>query len=165
MYSAMNLHKWVKNKPIFIAITSQQLAVSAEACFIFLNATKIGERPEGYHKLPPIKKWLRFYKNHQNLQTKLISILKECGDFSENFAELFECILEIQRYIRQVGREQFNRETKEFLNNLTQAEKIEFAKDIHESLKELYEFHLEDIKADVNNVIDEAVSKPQLVLA
>ncbi len=157
MYSISNLHAWAQDKPLVVAIVSQQLAVSAELCYKFLNLIKRGERPEGYYKLPPVKKWLRLYKNRQGLQLKLIANFKEFGELAEFFAEYFESIIEVQKHIRQVGKERFNREIKEFYSELSLNERIEFSQEINEVIKNLYELNLEDIKSDVDNVVDEDI--------
>ena len=64
-----NIDKWAKDRPFFIAVIAQQIAVSAEPCSQFLKAQKSGQHIDGAKEIPELKYWLRLYKDHSILES------------------------------------------------------------------------------------------------
>lgn len=73
------IEKWAQGKPIIIAIIAHQIVTSAEPYSEYLSLLKAGKHPEGYHKIPPPKVWLSFYKKHRDVNKEIINIFKSFG--------------------------------------------------------------------------------------
>jgi len=153
------LSNWSKNKPIGLVIIAQQIAVSAEPCSEFLKLLKVGERIEGYHKLPSSKEWLRFYRNHRIVYKYLIKAFKEFGEIAEIGVELAELIASNRKKRRQLGSTKFNNKIKEELEKLDPNEMQQLVSEINNFWEYVYKLSLSDIKSEINDNYDDDFKK------
>jgi len=149
------LDKWAKNKPIPIAIFAQQIAVSAKPCYEFLKLLKVGERIEGYPKMPSFKEWLSFYKNHRLLYEYLIKTFKKFGEIAEVGAELAEFLSLNRKKRRELGSTRFNNKIKEEIGKLNQNKIQQLVSEVNNFWEGVYKLSLADIKSEINDNYDD----------
>lgn len=103
-----NIDKWAKNRPFFIAIISQQIAVSAESCYQLLKAQKSGKHINGSKEIPDLKYWLRLYKDHRILESYIKKAFLKFGEVAGIGIDLFD-LFQLNRKQRLVlGSEKYN---------------------------------------------------------
>jgi hypothetical protein len=103
-----NVDKWAKDRPFFIAIISQQIAMSAESCYQFLKAQKSGKHIDGAKEIPELKYWLRLYKDHRILESYIKKTFLKFGEIAGIGIELFD-LFKLNRKQRLIlGSEKYN---------------------------------------------------------
>ena len=134
-----NIDKWAKDRPFFIAIISQQIAVSAQPCSQFLKNKKSGKHIDGAKEIPELKSWLRLYKDRRILESYIKKIFLMFGELAGIGIEIFD-MFKLNRKQRLIlGTEKFNRKFKRNLETLTQDEWEE----IREFWRSIYNASLE----------------------
>jgi len=103
-----NIDKWAKDRPFFIAILSQQIAVSAQPCYQFLKVQKSGKYIDGAKEIPELKYWLRLYKEHRILESYMKKTFLKFGEVAGIGIELSD---QLKLFLKQrltLSSEKFN---------------------------------------------------------
>ena len=163
-----NLDRWAQDKPFFIAVFSQQIAVSAEPCYKFLKTLKAGQHIDGAKEIPELKCWLRLYKDHRILESYIKKTFFKFRELAGIGIELFD-LFKLNRKQRLIpGSEKFNHKFKKELEALTQEEEWEA---IREFVRSIYNASLRDMESDLDNNYDkklilsvkESLNDPEMI--
>lgn len=139
------LNEWGKEKPLGLVIVAQQLAMGIDPFSKWLKSIKFEELLGDHIIVPPLKEWISLYKDHRRLEKYLIKSFKELGGIVGYGASLAESFLEDMQYIRKLGPESLKKEFEKMSNDEWQEIKNEREK----TLRKLYDFHLKDIKSEI----------------
>lgn len=151
----IKLDAWANGKPPLIAIIAQQIAVSADSCYIALTALKSGEPIEGYKKPPKLAEWINFYKNHRIIIQNLKGTLKRFDEIAEIGIFVSDILILNRKVRRRLGSKKFNNKPRKDLEGLSQ----EDWKEIQEVGKTVYQISLKDIESDIKGEYDDELSK------
>ena len=107
------LNEWAKDKPLGLAIIAQQLALSAEYCFLLADEIK---KKEGFiHNLPDPKldEWLRLYKQHHRIISLFDDTFLDSKGFIEEAKEIYDFFSQGLKYLKDNPMESIRAEYEE----------------------------------------------------
>ena len=149
------LDEWARDKPIVIALISQQIAFSAVYCYQALKAWKSGESIGDYRQPSKIKEWIGFYKEHRKILEYFKRTLCSFNELGEIGAFISDLLQSGRRERRKIGSKKYNKKLRKEIENLSHEEWNE----IKAFWEKVYRISLDDLKSDLNDEYEEELSR------
>lgn len=130
----LEIEKWAIDKPPLVAAMSIYFAFSADPLIEIIENACRGKLLDGF-KVPPVKIWLKLYRNHRHVKNHVVSHLKGADYFSKTQATLYEDLTS-------------KRKKKPKQNTKNEIERMR---------KEFLQVTIDAIKADINNEVVEGI--------
>jgi hypothetical protein len=143
------LEAWGINKPPFLAMIGQYIAVSADLCFEICRRARCQDDYGGRLRRLSRQDWSDLLRRRRGLMASLEALYAEEGDAGFGIAELYGCRSEAAQMLEKRGT---------LYENLRGLSALEFVEDINEGcrlMRAAYEEHLVDLKAMVSGGIPE----------
>lgn len=150
----LELDKWAKDKPILIAMFSQQLAIGALSLLTVLEAVKNQKLIKDPDVLPTAKQWINLYKDHRRVNNYLDHTFKKLGIFNEKMIEFAGLLSNIEIEKKRLAERDVIENFRKQLSNLGLYDGIETDPEAHKSLKEAYQKNLADLRAEISGQVD-----------
>lgn len=105
-------NEWAHDKSSLMAMASLLIAGSAEDCLKYMEMLKVGKRIEGYHRLPPIKQWLKLYRRHRQIHKIVADCFRELDDELAEIVDFYELVMKSFREVGKLSHEDIEKEIK-----------------------------------------------------
>ena len=165
----LEIEKWIQNKPLFTSTMAIEIALGSSDYFVALQKIKKGTFDLKFSQIPPIEKWISFYKNHRTHTEGIFADFYNLGGTAELGVDFQYTLIELQKLQNeQIGGSSAPEENKTLrsLNDI-----FEYVIDQTIGREQYLEMFFQEIASGIDNIenteednkIQEIIQHPEMI--